>query len=83
MSELNELGKTIGFKTSTTDEATINTGLSHNGRHIVGLDAATVQNTSLFTADPLANQAANATSFFSRADFAGADGPNGLIGENN
>lgn len=89
MAPYRTVGLTSRLKGSTTNEETVNVGLLAQLATVLLIDAATVQNAGLvgnLVADvglePLADGLVDLLGLLGCGDLAGADGPDGLVGNN-
>jgi len=85
---VDELQERIGLERGTTDERAVDVGQCHQVLDVVRLDAAAVRTrrTSadfgpVHGADALADEGVDFLRLLGRGDFASADGPDGLVGD--
>jgi hypothetical protein len=85
---LQDVGEGVRVEAGTTDEGAVDLGLGHEGGDVVGLDAAAVEDADVgggvlaeALGDGAADDAVRVGDLFGTGDAAGANGPDGLVGD--
>ncbi len=83
-------GQTFGLQASTTNKETIDIRLGAEGLGVLGVDTATVQDaggigdgTRYVLLEPLADGGVDLLGLLNGSNLAGANGPDGLVGNDN